>query len=229
MPLLPFSLPLQKQPPVGYGWEEGHDFSVPMTTTGFCQTVDQRDRFLGQTCCVVCGVASILECCHIVGQEIWSDLRRSGWVPSQTTEEPQLEPRNGLILCCSCSAAFKRYSFFIRFFPDIQKFVFVNYYDMVDYRKFHGKAVALDVKDLYAPLPSLFIIHEIRARGFHPFPPVNPDVPNGNHWQDWITLGGVFDDVSHSFRRSSLPHSSVTAHPLPEGCTGPSAECKCTH
>ena len=144
-------------------------------------------------------------------------------------EEPQLEPRNGLDLCGNHSVAFKSYSFFIRFFPDvslislciessiykeqIQKFVFVNYYDISDFQKFHGKAVALDIKDHDAPFPSLFIIHEIRTRGFQPFIPVNPDVPNGIHWRDWIPLDGVSEDVSHSFRRNSLPLSSVTAYP----------------
>ena len=117
------------------------------------------------------------------------------------------------------SEAFKNYFFFIRFFPDvcsislffessiykeqIQKFVYINCNGL---NGFHGKAVALDIKDYYAPFPSLFIIHEIRAREFHPFrsTPVNPDVPNSDHWQDWIPLDRVFDDVSHSFRRNSI-------------------------
>ena len=98
----------------------------------------------------------------------------------------------------------------------IQKFIFVNYHGLSGLKKFHGKAVALDIKDHDVPFPSLFIIHEIRARGFHPFSPVNPDVPNDGHWQDWISLDGVFDDVSHSFRRDSLPQSSVAAQPLPQ-------------
>ena len=41
--LLPFSLPLQDQPPVGYGWE-GRDFSALSITT---EAIDQRDKFLG--------------------------------------------------------------------------------------------------------------------------------------------------------------------------------------
>ena len=100
----------------------------------------------------------------------------------------------------------------------IQKFVFVDYYGISGLEEFHGKAVALDIKDHDVPFPSLFIIHEIRVRGFQPFLPVNPDadVPNDGHWQDWISLDGVFDDASHSFRRNSLPHSSVTAQPLPQ-------------
>jgi hypothetical protein len=96
----------------------------------------------------------------------------------------------------------------------IQKFVFINYYDdQPEYEQFHGKAVALDIKDPLVPFPSLFIIHEIRAREFHPFAPVNLDIPGGSHWQDWIPLEEVFDDVSHSFRRNWLPRSSVTTQP----------------
>ena len=83
------------------------------------------------------------------------------------------------------SLDFERYSLFIRFFPDvslihlcselsiyetkIQKFVSVNYHGLSSLAEFHGKAVALDIKDHDVPFPSLFIIHEIRARGFHPF------------------------------------------------------------
>ena len=65
-PLLPFSLPLQDQPPAGYGWE-GRDFSVLST-----EAINQRDMFLGRTRCVVCGMTPLLEGCHIVGQEIVS-------------------------------------------------------------------------------------------------------------------------------------------------------------
>ena len=102
----------------------------------------------------------------------------------------------------------------------IQKFVFINYYDGRDYQQFRGKAVALDMKDHYAPFPSLLIIREICARGFYPlkFTPVNPDVPNSDNWQDWISLDGVFDDVSRSFRRNSLPCSKCHRIPTyPDG------------
>lgn len=98
--------------------------------------------------------------------------------------------------------------------------MFINHFDQPEYERFHGKAVALDIKDPPVPFPSLLIIHEIRARNFHPlcFAPVNPGVPSGGHWQNWIFEEEVYDDDSHSFRRNWLPRSSVTTqlpHQLP--------------
>lgn len=68
--MLPFSLPLQEHPPMGYGWEEGHDLRI----TAFSQAISQHDMVIGQRRCVVCGAAPFPELgrCHIVGQEIVS-------------------------------------------------------------------------------------------------------------------------------------------------------------
>ena len=84
----------------------------------------------------------------------------------------------------------------------------INYSGHADLQQYHGKAIALDIKDRYAPFPSLFIIHEMRVRGFHPFQPVTPTIADGIHWQDWISSGQVFDNVSDSFKRDSLPPNS---------------------
>jgi hypothetical protein len=100
-----------------------------------------------------------------------------------------------------------------------QKFVFINYSGSPGLQEYHGKAVALDVKDPHVPIPSLFIIHEMRVRGFHPFAPLNPSIPNDTLWQNWIESDGVYDPVSHSFKRDGPPmpadngHSSITALP----------------
>ncbi|KXN91128.1 hypothetical protein AN958_02905 [Leucoagaricus sp. SymC.cos] len=87
----------------------------------------------------------------------------------------------------------------------IRKFVLVNYSNKLSLQQFHGKAIALDIKDRYTPFPSLFILHEMRVRGFHPFEPIEPDMPDDGPWQDWITSDGVFDNVSDSFKRDSPP------------------------
>ena len=83
--------------------------------------------------------------------------------------------------------------------------MFVNYSGKPSLQRFHGKAIALDIKDRYAPFPSLFIIHEMRVRGFHPFSPVAPAMPQDSPWQDWIRLEdpGVFDNTTDSFNRDS--------------------------
>jgi hypothetical protein len=59
----------------------------------------------------------------------------------------------------------------------------------------HNKAIGLDPKDRHAPFPGLFIIHEMRVRGFHPF--FNSDLSDEElevHWQDWIQSRGVLSD-----------------------------------
>ena len=83
--------------------------------------------------------------------------------------------------------------------------MFINYSGHRYLQEFHGKAIALDIKDKYAPFPSLFIIHEMRVRGFHPFQPVVPTIPDDIPWQDWILSDQVFDNASDSFKRDRPP------------------------
>jgi len=97
--------------------------------------------------------------------------------------------------------------------------VFINYSGNRFLQQFHGKSIALDIKDKYAPFPSLFIIHEMHVHGFHHFQPVDPTVLDDIPWQDWILLDYVFDNVSDSFKCDLPPpnhnHSSVQAqHPF---------------
>jgi hypothetical protein len=87
----------------------------------------------------------------------------------------------------------------------IRKFVLINYANDSDLQPFHGKAIALDIHDSNVPLPSLFIIHEMRVRGYHPFQPVSPIIFYDMPWQDWITSDGVYDETSGSFKRAPPP------------------------
>jgi hypothetical protein len=133
-------------------------------------------------------------------------------------------------MCKTHHGRFDSYGFFIRFFPDVRlirlwfgpsiyskqigKFVFINYSGHPNLQQFHGKAVALDIKDKHAPFPSLFIIHEMRVRGFHPFQPIVPTIPDGIPWQNWILSDHVFDNASDSFKRDRPPpnrNNSVSA------------------
>ena len=45
----------------------------------------------------------------------------------------------------------------------------------------------------------------MRVRGFHPFQPVGPIVPDNISWQDWILSDHIFDDASHTFKRDRPP------------------------
>ena len=81
--------------------------------------------------------------------------------------------------------------------------MFVNYSNEPMLEQFHGKAIGLDIRDRHAPFASLFILHEIRVRGFHPFEPIEPAVPNDVPWQDWILSDCVFSNATGSFRRDS--------------------------
>ncbi|KAG2039680.1 hypothetical protein BDR03DRAFT_950837 [Suillus americanus] len=180
--------------------------SVISTTTAFNTGIGRRDTFLGERRCVVCGHSSdaVLQHCHISRDsepQPWSSLKARNWIPSQLKSLPRHEPRNGLLMCANHHLIFDGYDFFIRFFPDIRKFVFVNFSGKPSLQQFHGKAIALDIRDHHAPFPSLFIIHEMRVRGFHPFQPVTPAIPDDIPWQDWISSHGVFNDVSGTFNR----------------------------
>jgi len=87
---------------------------------------------------------------------------------------------------------------------------------------YHGKAVALDILDLHAPFPSIFIIHELCVRAFNPFAPVSPDVPGDLCWQDWIESEEVLNsdgslglfshqgDHDHSARGINTTLTSLT-------------------
>jgi hypothetical protein len=66
-PLTVFTLPLTREPPVGYGWNE-NDISDTSSTTAFRAGVDHRDIFRGVHMCVICGYGHDLEHCHIIPQ-----------------------------------------------------------------------------------------------------------------------------------------------------------------
>ena len=54
-------------------------------------------------------------------------------------------------------------------------------------KEFHGKAIGLDIEDIRAPLPLLFLAHEYMARGknFHQ-PTLDVEVTSG--WQEWMKV-----------------------------------------
>ena len=153
-------------------------------------------------------------------------------------------------MCNNHHGLFNGFLFFIHFLPNvsliclcfescihkkqIRKFVFISYSENPFLQNFHGRAIALDITDLHAPFPSLFIIHEMHVRGFHPFVPPNPVMPNDTAFQDWIRSEGLFNNNSLSFKCEHPPpnhSSSITVQPqLPPGTanTGSMSSGGCT-
>ncbi|KAH9990042.1 hypothetical protein BJV77DRAFT_1126134 [Russula vinacea] len=160
-PLNTFPLPLTSgAPPDGYGWPEHDSVSSASRTSAFESGINQRDRFLGKRRCLVCGISDhfYLAHCLIVKEfSTWEDLKFRGWIPEYAKYQPQHEPRNALQLCLNHEAAFNCHDCFIHFFPDIQKFVFINYCSSISLQESHGKAIPLDIRDHHAPFPSLLI------------------------------------------------------------------------
>jgi hypothetical protein len=85
--------------------------------------------------------------------------------------------------------------------------VFVNFSGDGDLQSYHGKCIALDVNHRYAPFPSIFIIHEMRVRGFHPFAQTQLEMPQNRPWQDWIISENALqpDATQGLFRREEPP------------------------
>ena len=132
-------------------------------------------------------------------------------------------------MCRLHHTLFDRHEFFIRFFPNVShivrfvpiihmkqanKFVLIDYSDEYDedIHPYHGKAIALDISDRYAPFASLSIIHEMRVRGYHPFHDTTPELPDTIDLQGWITTRGVLDNTESHF----LKHIPGSGPGLPQ-------------
>jgi len=104
--------------------------------------------------------------------------------------------------------------FFIRFQPTTGRFIFVHYdsYGLTDHlAPLHGKAIALDINDKRAPIPTLFLVHEYMVRGRNFYQP-KTSVEVTDNFQDWIINDGVLsvndDGQSFSFRRDTPARGS---------------------
>ncbi len=86
--------------------------------------------------------------------------------------------------------------------------MFINHSENPDFREFNKKAIALPSRGRYAPFPTLFLIHEMRVRGFHPFQEVVTTIPNEIRWQEWIVDRDVFDDTTGDFKRGPSPNNN---------------------
>jgi hypothetical protein len=72
-------------------------------------------------------------------------------------------------------------------------------------QQFHGKAIAVDIKDNHAPLPLLFLAHEYMVHGRNFYQPT-PNLKVTNDFQDWVINEGMVnegDGQSFSFKRKA--------------------------
>ncbi|KAF8551908.1 hypothetical protein OG21DRAFT_1512134 [Imleria badia] len=188
-------------------------------TTAFTSGIDKRDMFLGKPRCIICGnnYPLGLQHCHISREsepDTWADLKRRGWIPT-FAKDAEKEPRNGVLMCANHHLMFDTYGYFIRFLPHCGKFIFVNQSNSPYDQQFHGKAIGLDICHRLCPFPSLFIIHEMRVRGFYPFQLESTDHPPGPvagdaPWQDWMLADGVINRATGTIIRDS-PHSYASS------------------
>jgi hypothetical protein len=106
--------------------------------------------------------------------------------------------------------------------------VFINYSGHPNLQQFHGKAIALDIKDKYAPFPSLFIIHEMRVRGFHPFQPVVPTPmtslgKTGSCRTTCSTTPQILSNVTTHNRNNGSAQAQLPFHPTTTSADGASS------
>ncbi|KAJ7929237.1 hypothetical protein B0H13DRAFT_1703331 [Mycena leptocephala] len=206
----------------GYGWEN-RSISELSTTSAFDTGIDNRDKFFGRRRCVVCGHSAVLEHSHIIplaeSDTTWVDLKNRRWVPS-AAKSGQHEPRNGLLMCPTHQKLFDTFFFFIRYIPQSRRFVLVNQSNHYDLEQYHGKCVPLNISDPHTPFPSVFIIHEMRVRGFHPFQAAVPINTDTTIWQDWITTDAVYNPTTEWFEHKPAPSQDPASTPAPALVSG---------
>ncbi|EJD54075.1 hypothetical protein AURDEDRAFT_53357 [Auricularia subglabra TFB-10046 SS5] len=192
------SLPLPVQgPPAGFDYDRGlpAQSTQPSDTTAFDTGLNERDSFRGQQRCVVCGSGISLDHCHIIPQQ-WRTLKERAYVPKNSKRKAQHEPRDGAIMCKNHHSQFDEYLYFIRFHKETQKYYLINFSGREELAMHHGKAVALDFAHQRAPYPAVFLIHEIRTRGFWPWQEHTVDI-SANTYQDWVVRGGYLNEGGH--------------------------------
>ncbi|KAH8924262.1 hypothetical protein BT69DRAFT_1261585 [Atractiella rhizophila] len=214
--LSPFVLPLPAQPPPQYApATQSNPSTTSSHTAAFITGINQRDSFSGRGRCLVCGdeaIAAALQHAHIIPEaeeHTWDELMDNGYVPPNAKTVIH-EPRNGLLLCSTHHQWFDKYKVFIRFLPQSQKYVLINYGRISSLAAYHGKALPIQPAHRYAPFVSIFLIHEARVRGQWPF--VDPDINIAADplYQDWVYQCGFVVDGNLN-QNPPIPPSSFGA------------------
>ncbi|KAF7976605.1 hypothetical protein HWV62_6104 [Athelia sp. TMB] len=217
------SPPLPAHGPPGFGWEES-SISTASSSAACITRIKQRDAFLGQKRCVVCGIAGapLVQQCFIIPKAepyTWEDLKDRGWIPPNARYSPHHDPRGGLLLCANHARLFERYGFFIRFRPDVSP---PPPSPSLAGACSRGPDPPIRVGEPHGRPPLRAVPRQGRrarrgrqaraARGAlrhprdaRPFAPPAPEMPDACAWQDWIGAEGVWDEGAGSFRREGPP------------------------
>ncbi|KZP31232.1 hypothetical protein FIBSPDRAFT_945258 [Athelia psychrophila] len=155
-------------------------------TEAFNTGINARD--LGQ--CIICGYGDpiALEHAHIIPKvedDTWADLKTRGFIPSQC-KSVEHETRNGILLCCNHHRIFDAYKFYIRWVPDLHRFILINHSVSSSMEQYHGRTVNLRPNCPRLPFHGAFLIHEMRVRGFWPSQADRP-IALPILEQDWIS------------------------------------------
>ncbi|KAJ7177731.1 hypothetical protein C8R46DRAFT_1029334 [Mycena filopes] len=147
-------------------------------TTAFHTGLAGRDALAGTVrACVLCGEVSPLEDAHIIpqseqGKRDWSFYKWLGFIPKPAKNSPVHEPRNGITFCKNHHRKYDNHDAF-----PVHKYVWFEFETFVEtvygwrtipVSQFHGRCLRLDPDHPWAPIYSLLLIQEIKARANHP-------------------------------------------------------------
>lgn len=92
--------------------------------------------------------------------------------------------------------------------------MFINYTRYSREAQYHGKAISLNADDRHAPFPAIFLIHELRVRGFCSFAQEPDDIPTTIQFQDWMAIdGSVTSATGGTSDTPSQKSSDYPGHP----------------
>ncbi|KAJ7141801.1 hypothetical protein C8R43DRAFT_1131413 [Mycena crocata] len=179
---------LPRDPPFEYLYTTGKPSESGSDSTAFRTGINNRDSVEGNRACVVCGNndPAQLEDCHIINQseagktepKKWKFLQYIKYVPVGAKNSPVHEPRNGITMCKNHHGQYDGFNAFIRYFPrPVHAYVWFEFerYSISDMgelmttptTEFHGRRLRLDASHDRAPIYSLLLLQEVKARAFH--------------------------------------------------------------
>ncbi|KAJ7626283.1 hypothetical protein DFH06DRAFT_1443900 [Mycena polygramma] len=193
---LPDEPPSSPNVPISQPKDQSCDVADDALDDDFDDEIRHRDQiYPGVKICVLCGALFCLTPCHIIpkGKESqWPELRARKYAPAES-ENPETEPRNAILLCPNHHVMFSGFKAFVRYSVKTKAYIWFEFtqYHLIDRpdgetslmkspkHSYHLRKLHLDPAHALAPLCSLFIIHEWRARALHPFESAleNPERP----------------------------------------------------